>query len=81
MTFSETGAAITFDDCPRERSTWSLFCVAVPLAVTNAVGLFVAMNYRLKGLSPLLNALALVWTPWSSSSGRPGTCAKSSTFV
>jgi len=36
-----------------ERSKW----LVMP---EETVGLFVAMNYRLKGLSPLLNALALV---------------------
>ncbi|MCI0705697.1 MAG: glycosyltransferase family 4 protein [Planctomycetia bacterium] len=36
-----------------ERSRWRV----IP---EETVGLFVAMNYRLKGLSPLLNALALV---------------------
>jgi UDP-glucose:(heptosyl)LPS alpha-1,3-glucosyltransferase len=36
-----------------ERSRWMVF-------PEETVGLFVAMNYRLKGLSPLLNALALV---------------------
>jgi UDP-glucose:(heptosyl)LPS alpha-1,3-glucosyltransferase len=36
-----------------ERGRWMVF-------PEDTVGLFVAMNYRLKGLSPLLNALALV---------------------
>ena len=36
-----------------ERNRWMVF-------PEETVGLFVAMNYRLKGLSPLLNALALV---------------------
>lgn len=36
-----------------ERGRWMVF-------PEETVGLFVAMNYRLKGLSPLLNALALV---------------------
>jgi UDP-glucose:(heptosyl)LPS alpha-1,3-glucosyltransferase len=36
-----------------ERGRWQVF-------PEETVGLFVAMNYRLKGLSPLLNALALV---------------------
>lgn len=36
-----------------ERSRWMVF-------PDQTVGLFVAMNYRLKGLAPLLNALALV---------------------
>ena len=36
-----------------ERSRWMVF-------PEETVGLFVAMNYRLKGLAPLLNALALV---------------------
>jgi UDP-glucose:(heptosyl)LPS alpha-1,3-glucosyltransferase len=36
-----------------ERGRWMVF-------PEDTVGLFVAMNYRLKGLAPLLNALALV---------------------
>lgn len=36
-----------------ERGRWAVF-------PEDTVGLFVAMNYRLKGLAPLLNALALV---------------------
>ncbi|HEY1189395.1 MAG TPA: glycosyltransferase family 4 protein [Gemmata sp.] len=36
-----------------ERGRWTVF-------PDETVGLFVAMNYRLKGLAPLLNALALV---------------------
>src|SRR5205085_9637326 len=36
-----------------ERDRWGV-------SVDETVGLFVAMNYRLKGLAPLLNAAALV---------------------
>jgi UDP-glucose:(heptosyl)LPS alpha-1,3-glucosyltransferase len=37
----------------QERARWMVF-------PDETIGLFVAMNYRLKGLAPLLNALALV---------------------
>jgi UDP-glucose:(heptosyl)LPS alpha-1,3-glucosyltransferase len=39
-----------------ERARWGV-------SPDDVVGLFVAMNYRLKGLAPLLNALALVQKP------------------
>jgi len=39
-----------------ERARWDV-------SPDEVVGLFVAMNYRLKGLAPLLNALALVRAP------------------